>query len=131
MTRTKITSPQLNPKQSVDANGWTVFDYGTWKEYLVHPSPAYSGGGTLAADQTGGPLGEVSGISLPVGITNLSQITDFFWSATVDSDTNQSLITRVTGNPYSGTALPSFYVHNTAPASTTIQNVRITIVIRK
>ncbi len=33
MPRTKVTTPQLSLSKTVDANGWTVYDYGAWKEY--------------------------------------------------------------------------------------------------
>ena len=29
----KTNSQQMNPSKTTDANGWTVYDFGTWKEY--------------------------------------------------------------------------------------------------
>lgn len=29
-----VTSEKLAPAKSVDGNGWTVYDYGTWKKYM-------------------------------------------------------------------------------------------------
>lgn len=33
MVRTQFKSPQLAPSKTTDSNGWTIYDYGTWKEY--------------------------------------------------------------------------------------------------
>ena len=29
-----ITTPKLNISKTVDTNGWTVYDFGNWKEYI-------------------------------------------------------------------------------------------------
>jgi hypothetical protein len=31
-----VTSDKLNFSKTVDANGWTVYDYGIWKEYFIN-----------------------------------------------------------------------------------------------
>lgn len=53
-----VTSAKLNPTRSTDANGWTVYDYGTWKEYsrlftgLTVTSVAAQAAATALSSQT-------------------------------------------------------------------------------
>lgn len=53
MAETKITSSEMAPKKYVDANGWTVYDFGTIKlykksilvnNYSIAPNARYSFG---------------------------------------------------------------------------------------
>ena len=71
MARTRITSPQLNPSKTTDANGWTVYDYGAWKEYEKR----------VAVNQsiTNGGVGHETTTTPPVGITSSS------WSSIICS----------------------------------------------
>jgi hypothetical protein len=58
-----ITSTMLNPSKTVDANGWTVYDYGTWKEYAkIVTGLAVSSLGSLA-NASGGSVNAPSGVT--------------------------------------------------------------------
>lgn len=58
MSETKVQASELSPNKTVDANGWTVYDYGSFKQYKKRGTTtvtvaaagwtsAYSVGGTL------------------------------------------------------------------------------------
>lgn len=83
MARTKIKSPQLDPSKTTDANGWTVYDYGAWKEYRkrVTYSQALTAGG--AAYIT------VSSSTLPSGMSTLG--TNFFNYSVVSAGASGNL----------------------------------------
>lgn len=46
MAETKVTQNEVKFSKTVDANGWTVYDYGEWKEYAI---TKYWSAGTPAA----------------------------------------------------------------------------------
>ena len=57
-----VTSDKLNPSKTLDANGWTVYDYGNWKEYTKRTASAT---GALAT----GATRDYNFSNYPVGIT--------------------------------------------------------------
>lgn len=59
-----VTSSKLAPSKTTDANGWTVYDHGTWKEYVK----LFTGGSVSSL--AGGAQGTVfSSQNLPSGTT--------------------------------------------------------------
>lgn len=58
-----ITSAKLAPSKTVDANGWTVYDFGTWKEYMKRFT-----GLTTASMGAGAAMTVSSGNTFPVGV---------------------------------------------------------------
>lgn len=60
-----VTSAKLSPTKSVDANGWTVMDMGTWKRY----SKRVTFSQTVAANSIAALT--VSSTNFPSGITTL------------------------------------------------------------
>lgn len=73
MARTKITSPQLNPSKTTDANGWTKYDYGAFVEYKkrVTFSQTIQGGAVLSMSSSNLPnaLSSISGYFLAYTVT--------------------------------------------------------------
>lgn len=43
ITDSAVTSAKLAPTKSTDANGWTTYDYGTWKKYIKRFGPYTTG----------------------------------------------------------------------------------------
>lgn len=66
MPRTRINSPQIDLIQSTDANGWTLYDYGDFKQYRkrVTYSQAFTNGTSAVLS--------VSSTNLPVGMSTIS-----------------------------------------------------------
>ena len=72
-----VTSVALAPSRTVDANGWVVHDYGTWKVYFYTPPVVNL---TNAFGPQGGSYWTqtiASGIALPVGVSAASSLS---WS---------------------------------------------------
>lgn len=112
--------------KQVDANGWTVYDYGTFKKYTKRFGPAYPTSSSIAGDATAGNLGEIGGQSLPANIVNLSQFSSFQYSVFVGQ--NAPIFRGAfEGNPLSGTATPNFYIRNVQAAAANVQNVYVTV----
>ncbi|WP_425005743.1 hypothetical protein [Mycolicibacterium sp. S3B2] len=61
-----VTSTKLSLSKTTDANGWTVFDYGTWKEYYKLAS--FTGSDVVGNGQTR----TLTSSNLPDGVSNLS-----------------------------------------------------------
>lgn len=63
-----VTPAKMNLSKAVDANGWTVYDYGSWKEYekLTVGTPNVS----VTAENVYVP----PDINLPVGVTNTDSV---------------------------------------------------------
>lgn len=59
-----VTTRMLNPTKSTDANGWTMHDYGNWKEYSKQFGP-YSPG--AVAGGSGANLTTTA--NMPVGVS--------------------------------------------------------------
>lgn len=59
-----VTSDKLAPTKSQDANGWTVYDHGTWKSYCKKAT--YASPGSIAGSQRTNIL---TAVTLPVGKT--------------------------------------------------------------
>lgn len=70
--------------KSTDANGWTVYDYGTWKEYhqiLTGNPPSIPSGGGWSSPSLSLPVGvsSINDVFLAVaGVTSFSEI-DVRW----------------------------------------------------
>lgn len=65
MARQQITENQVNFSKTTDANGWTVYDYGSWKRYTKRfVMPAQTMG-------TGGALITLTGNNLPSGVSTV------------------------------------------------------------
>jgi hypothetical protein len=61
----KITQNQVTLPKTVDANGWTVYDHGTFKEYRKRV--------TFSVTVNLGPTSfPVSSTNLPVGVSNIN-----------------------------------------------------------
>ena len=75
----KITTAQLNPTKSTDANGWTKYDYGTWQEYRKRVTFSQ----TIAA----GIALSISSTNLPVGISTVGNSTymNYTYTATANA----------------------------------------------
>ncbi|MDL2342315.1 MAG: hypothetical protein QFB87_04540 [Patescibacteria group bacterium] len=56
MARTRLTQLQQNFSKTTDANGWTVYDYGNWKEYRKRITWSQSIGGLVAVTISSGNL---------------------------------------------------------------------------
>jgi len=71
-----VTSDKLNFTKTIDDNGWTVYDYGTWKQYCKKGQVSVSVGAKLfnIAGDTG---------NLPVGLTTVgdSHVSGIFGTA--------------------------------------------------
>jgi hypothetical protein len=61
-----VTSAKLAPSKTTDANGWTVYDYGTWKEYKKRVT---HGTYTKATNEVWSLT--LSSSNLPVGMSTL------------------------------------------------------------
>lgn len=65
-----VTSDKLAPSKTTDANGWTVYNYGTWKQYEKHGTvivtvPANSWNRSVATSlPSGTTAADISSISL-------------------------------------------------------------------
>lgn len=72
----KATSDDLDYATSVDANGWTVHDYGNWKEYLRSNvgSPNTSLPAFMGSSYT------LPAIKLPVGVATLAAVNNISYS---------------------------------------------------
>ena len=68
MTVTKVTQAELSLSKTVDANGWTIYDYGTFKQYKKRITFAQTIGGAVALS--------TSSSNLPTGF---STITGYFF----------------------------------------------------
>lgn len=66
MAETKVTSAELGPNKTTDTNGWTKYDYGTWKQYIKRV--------TFSQTIGGGAILTLSSNNLPVGISDLSTV---------------------------------------------------------
>lgn len=70
-----VTKDKLSLPKTVDSNGWTVYDYGSWKEY----SHIWTGlSGSLAA---GIAINVVSNVALPSGIGATELIPSIYGNA--------------------------------------------------
>lgn len=75
MARTKVTQLQANFSKTTDANGWTVYDYGNWKEYRKRI--------TFSQTIAGLAVLTVSSTNLPVGVSNYTgHYFNYIWTAT-------------------------------------------------
>lgn len=102
-----VTSVKLAPTKSQDANGWTVYDYGTWKEYRrkwAVPGLLVSSGSRASAGT----------FNLPVGRTGSTTFISASWEggfsghAVIGIDVIGSSATSGEvniGNEYSGGSL--------------------------
>lgn len=63
-----VTSLKLAPSKTTDANGWTVYDYGTWKKYVKR---FVSTPGSITA---GNRVTIVGSQALPVGVSSLANV---------------------------------------------------------
>lgn len=66
MAKQKLNSKQLNLSRTSDANGWTVFDYGTWKIYAKRV--------TFSQTISTAAVVSMSSSNLPVGISNFTNV---------------------------------------------------------
>lgn len=114
-----VTSSKLNPSKTVDANGWTVRDYGTWKEYnkLFTWTGSQSVGAHAGFDILGGSV-------LPVGLSNL---TGSFLSFIGSANDRSFDITSTVGS--SATSL-GFAAINHWSGSITLTAVRVWVTIK-
>ena len=64
MAKQRITSQQLNISKVVDANSWTVFDFGNFKQYKKRVTFSQSIGGAVALT--------MSSNNLPTGLSTTS-----------------------------------------------------------
>lgn len=94
-----VTSAKLNPSKTTDANGWTVYDYGTWKEYYKLVS--FTGSDVIGNGNTR----TQTSTNLPVGLTNLentffeanSYINEpFLWTTAQVTPTSTSMTVTTT-----------------------------------
>lgn len=109
MPQTKITQVELNLSKTVDANGWTVLDMGTFKIYCKKISTtlsAFSGPAFISA----------LGSTLPVGIANFNSLIDF--SATFIFNASGSL--RLTEEAMAGDSTIAVVGTTTAASNSTI-----------
>lgn len=63
-----VTSAKLAPSKTTDANGWTVYDYGTWKEYTKNLSLSFTINAVSAASSptTAPPVGVTISSTTPM-----------------------------------------------------------------
>lgn len=62
MAETKVPQTQLNLSKTTDANGWTVYDYGAWKQYKKRV--------TFSQTVTAAAVLSLSSHNLPAGVPN-------------------------------------------------------------
>lgn len=63
MAATKVTSAELNPSKTVDANGWTIYDYGSHKVYTY----IYTWTGSISVAAAG--VYDLPNMNIPAGKT--------------------------------------------------------------
>jgi len=63
MSATKVPQTQLNISSTTDANGWTVHDFGTFKEYSKRV--------TFSQTISGAAVLSMSSVNLPVGVSTI------------------------------------------------------------
>lgn len=65
MAQTKVQGQNINVVKTVDANGWTVYDYGNFKQYKKR------GQTTVSVGASGWTSSYNAGGNLPVGMSTL------------------------------------------------------------
>ena len=111
---------------STDANGWTVTDYGTWKEYAKQFT------GTQSANiASQSQVALVNSAALPVGLASLNNY-QLVFSCGVQFSGGFSVLQEATGssNAELSTSL-TFRMYNSLTASAAPGNWSINCVIRK
>lgn len=102
-----VTSAKMNLTKSVDANGWTKYDYGTFQQY-------YKKGTTSTSVGAGGWTSYNASTNLPVGMSTLG--TNFLTGSAYPTDAaltvafgatpTSTAITLMVANQYSATVTP-------------------------
>lgn len=123
-TLVNIPSTSINFTKTIDANGWTVYDYGAWKEYTrrwtgIDP-------GSINAH---GIAQVVSGLSLPVGKSPSNSLISV---STTAASASSACIATMGYNTSSSSTTDTYNVYlrntQTLPASPT--GVAITVFIK-
>lgn len=65
LANTSVTPVKMNLSKTVDANGWTIYDYGTWKEYHKRVTFTFNYGAGAVANLV------LSSNNLPVGMATI------------------------------------------------------------
>jgi hypothetical protein len=115
MTQTKVTNNEIAFSKTVDANGWTVYNYGAFKKYAK-----FFSGGSIGSLVSQANYTAISGAVLPVGMTDrtntyttstfncpTAEFTGSFLS--VQTDTTLTLLIH---NTYTGTLTASQWQFN-------------------
>lgn len=105
-----VTSAKMNLTKSVDANGWTKYDYGTFQQY-------YKKGTTSVSVGSGGWTTYNASANLPVGMSTLG--TNFLTGSAFPTDAaltvafgapaNGTYISMTVSNQYNGTVSPTVH----------------------
>lgn len=111
MPATKVTSSELNPSKTVDANGWTVYDYGTFKQYRKKGATQTSIGGGSWNNVNVTP-------NMPVGMSSLGanfmeasvSANDAAISCNLGADSSATAVNVQVSNQYGG-AVNNFWLY--------------------
>lgn len=101
-----VTSAKLNPSKTTDANGWTVYDHGTWKEYMLVQTgdpPSIAAGAGYTGPTPTLPVG-VSYSDVNVTVSGYCSFREIYFTRTSDSSLGWGL-----QNYYTSALNPTYY----------------------
>lgn len=107
-----VTSTKLAPSKTVDANGWTVYDFGTWKKYSKRV--------TFSQSVTNGTITTltVSSTNFPAGMANIDT-KELLYSQSISSGFGSDAFITTDGMTLSTATAFAWSIRNNGAATRT------------